>query len=1106
MSMTPETVRQVLRSWMATEVLTPQVTRDGWSGFAAEKQGQQRNKGAAVLDGPAQWEPPGDDDSTPWPLLAERLDADQDRGEPVSGGLEAAPDLPRPWYSVVLGALPARQAFDRLDAAFLDEADEDETDRRTQGHVVAATLVLDEWGVLIPDTLAIASFAWGLGHMLAGSPPAGLAAWNVHEQDLRARFGGTLAPTGPDGRPRSLTWRDLRAASHELADELGLPSDLWLVTPCAIQVMGKLPPRADILSSFLLPDLGRVLCDADQLPDAASSYLGLRPPGQPWNALTDRRRLSSLLQPGLFPLGRWPGPGLHPLTLLQQAAVNAIVRDLDRSGIAAVNGPPGTGKTTLLRDLVADVLVSRAEILAGLDDPGSGLSGLDLMDFAVVVASSNNAAVENVSLELPVRAKALDPSVWSDSGLDLFGHTASAVLGVPEEAPAGERAWGLMAARLGNAGNRRTFFAKFWWDDDWGLNDWLDRVAWPDTPEARRKPPGKLVQLDPPPRRPEALAHWRAARDAFRQAMDRCRRVRTGLEALAAAGSRLREVEAQLPAAESRWGIAGLELASAARAVATAQIDRDAHDGQEAIEAGKLAALSSVAPSWLAKLFRTPAWRAHEAGVRGQVATLDEAQDARRAAQARLAAAAAEEERCSAEHRAALEARDALRHDAARLASLLEHGRSETGGALPGPGFWAQPDDDLQRAAPWNGGAFRVARDDLFSAAVRLHRAFIVAAARTIKPSLNTVARAAQGGPGAPRPSAADWGVFFLVVPVVSTTFASVGRMFQDFGAGGIGWLLIDEAGQATPQAAVGAIWRARRAVVIGDPLQIEPVVTTPRRTTQLIFEANGAGPACWAAPEQSAQTLADRASQIQGRFPVDSGEAGREERITGIPLLVHRRCERPMFDIANRIAYAGHMVFATAEGASPIRDLLGPSAWIDVDAPSTDKWVEAEGQLIAAAIATLGAVLPAPPDLYVICPFKTPAGRLRAVLRDTPAVLPGLAASVRQEWISKRVGTVHTFQGKEAEAVILMLGAGRGAKAGSRSWAGRAPNLLNVAATRAKRALYVVGNRTEWQGAGVFAEAARALETRSGQEWLPGSQPGVAQQDAGSSLRGRLL
>jgi superfamily I DNA and/or RNA helicase len=130
-------------------------------------------------------------------------------------------------------------------------------------------------------------------------------------------------------------------------------------------------------------------------------------------------------------------------------------------------------------------------------------------------------------------------------------------------------------------------------------------------------------------------------------------------------------------------------------------------------------------------------------------------------------------------------------------------------------------------------------------------------------------------------------------------------------------------------------------------------------------------------------------------------------------------------------------MVFATPDGASPIRDLLGPSAWIEVDAPSTDKWVETEGSLIAAALSQLCRALPQPPDIYVICPFRMPAARLRAMLLGTPGVVPGLSRTERRAWIEHRVGTVHTFQGKEAEAVILMLDAGRGAKAGSRTWAG---------------------------------------------------------------------
>ena len=132
------------------------------------------------------------------------------------------------------------------------------------------------------------------------------------------------------------------------------------------------------------------------------------------------------------------------------------------------------------------------------------------------------------------------------------------------------------------------------------------------------------------------------------------------------------------------------------------------------------------------------------------------------------------------------------------------------------------------------------------------------------------------------------------------------------------------------------------------------------------------------------------------------------------------------------------------------------PHPWINGWRPRAGWWLPPVSQLCRA--------FPQPPDVYVISPFRMPAARLRQMLFQSPGVLPGRSRTDRRDWIEHRVGTVHTFQGKEAEAVILMLGAGRGAKAGSRNWAGATPNLLNVAATRAKRVLYVVGNRTEWQ------------------------------------------
>ena len=107
-----------------------------------------------------------------------------------------------------------------------------------------------------------------------------------------------------------------------------------------------------------------------------------------------------------------------------------------------------------------------------------------------------------------------------------------------------------------------------------------------------------------------------------------------------------------------------------------------------------------------------------------------------------------------------------------------------------------------------------------------------------------------------------------------------------------LGWLLVDEAGQAVPQAAVGALMRSRRAVVVGDPVQIEPVVILPDTLINAICGRFGVDPDQYSAPAASVQTLADAASAVGAEFQTKSGS-----RIVGAPLLVHRRCSEPMFE-----------------------------------------------------------------------------------------------------------------------------------------------------------------------------------------------------------------
>src|SRR5256884_4889115 len=100
-----------------------------------------------------------------------------------------------------------------------------------------------------------------------------------------------------------------------------------------------------------------------------------------------------------------------------------------------------------------------------------------------------------------------------------------------------------------------------------------------------------------------------------------------------------------------------------------------------------------------------------------------------------------------------------------------------------------------------------------------LHRAF--ATARPLRDNLNLAIDLINGrldpaASGAGGRMAADlWASFFLVVPVVSTTFASFARLFRGLGREALGWLFIDEAGQAQPAHAVGALWRGARGAVV---------------------------------------------------------------------------------------------------------------------------------------------------------------------------------------------------------------------------------------------------------------------------------------------------
>ncbi|MFP5303901.1 AAA family ATPase, partial [Cobetia sp. SIMBA_158] len=67
-----------------------------------------------------------------------------------------------------------------------------------------------------------------------------------------------------------------------------------------------------------------------------------------------------------YPLGRFPTNPDYALSFMQQAAVNLALND--KNDIRSVNGPPGTGKTTLLKDVFADLVVQQALAMSKLSN------------------------------------------------------------------------------------------------------------------------------------------------------------------------------------------------------------------------------------------------------------------------------------------------------------------------------------------------------------------------------------------------------------------------------------------------------------------------------------------------------------------------------------------------------------------------------------------------------------------------------------------------------------------------------------------------------------------------------------------------------------------
>lgn len=213
----------------------------------------------------------------------------------------------------------------------------------------------------------------------------------------------------------------------------------------------------------------------------------------------------------------------------------------------------------------------------------------------------------------------------------------------------------------------------------------------------------------------------------------------------------------------------------------------------------------------------------------------------------------------------------------------------------------------------------------------------------------------------------------------------------------------------------LGALYRSRRAVIVGDPKQVEPVVTDDLVLLRNAYQDEVLKP--YKKKTLSVQAFADLLNGF-GTW-LDNGSDHPEW--VGCPLLVHRRCISPMYDISNEISYNGIMKQQTRmpkpEKAKTF--IYEKSQWIQVkgkEKGNKNHFVDTQGEKVCEMLEIAFSRNPEP-DLYIISPFTTVVGGIRKYIKEY-CRKKGSMTSINAEYIldheQKKIGTVHTFQEKK--------------------------------------------------------------------------------------------
>ncbi len=1125
--------------------------------------------------------------------------------------------------------------------------------------IAVATLNFSKDGEYIIDSLSISPLVWTMKKLSGGTSNASqklsIDNYKSDVSDIEKRIGLLFKPeevdnsTDKDGDVFSaseiVSYEILKKIENVILEELGLStSDIqsffyaYFKLYASESDVEEEDPRSGFHLDFYSEDLRlaanglRRNAFSKEKEELLLDYiLGLDRYGNNTGEVPQRfdvikpqdeedlyRFLSEILTPAKAPLGKWPSCFMP--ALMQQVAVNLATDEEENLPVFSVNGPPGTGKTTLLKEIIVNNIVEKAKLLADYEDsddafrdfsfdngncPGDSynqyvrkfhrLRDKKINAYSVLVVSSNNTAVENITKELPVEEKILkdikpskeaeDPnnnaalaeltdlftvskSVGNLPYLErewvectdkdgekknrcnevvnilpdvYFSRLATDLLNTECEKGGEQQAFGLISAALGKKSNIDKVETKViepLLDIMKKNEDIIQRKQ--DYLEARKKFLDQLALVQKlctelcelPTKEKEVSELHRTVKEKSKQLEENQQMQETQLPVIDNEVLKHQEYIEQLNSQKNK-----IEKGINAIRSTCLELEEEIRTKQNEIVSirARIDALQHSV-SIFGKLFKTAKYAEMQESV--AQASKEQLQCGQQIENlfANLKIERNKENTELNEINCLLESikdedrkvqelcarRDNLVSEGKKLESelittnkkveeqtkQLEKSKSRYENQEPyNKGFElnrqfinsilssdVDTSTEAQIKNPWFSEHYNREREKLFLYALQMTKEFILSSkkCRDNFKHLRCLWTGSYDGGERVRflgrdlrdCTTAAYETLFLLIPVVSSTFASVQSFFKNVKEENIiGTMIVDEAGQSSPHMAIGALCRSRKAVIVGDPKQVEPVVTDDQDLLKEVFVDDFLKN--YKDKTNSVQRFADVINPY-GTYLKDA--KGTKEWV-GCPLLVHRRCISPMYEISNDISYGNIMKQQTVQPDAEKQKLFiaEKSQWINVTGKEENvgkHFVKEQGDKVIKMLEVAFAKNP-DPDIFIISPFTTVVSGIKNYLMKYVDACKknGVSSSMLKNesefigWLNKNIGTVHKFQGKEAAEVIFLLGCDTSEDAKSAiRWVNN--NIVNVAATRAKYRLYVIGDIEAWKRSKCVSRAKKILDS----------------------------